>query len=68
MDIHHRLHNTKPNRKLFPLFIQSPMNGVGTCRDDHDSGAIEVFKITEKEARMYEEWLEEKIREGQIWD
>ncbi len=57
--IHHKLPNTKHNRKKFPLFIQSPFNAAGLCGQDHDQNP-HLFKITEKEAEVYEQWLKEK--------
>lgn len=57
-DFHHRLSNSRTNRKLFPNFLQSPFNCVGLCRGCHDSSAICNFKITYGEAAMYESYLE----------
>ena len=54
--IHHKLHNTEYNRKKFPLFIHSPMNGVGLCYEHHKNHA-HLFRITEDEAEIYEVWL-----------
>jgi len=65
VDIHHRLSNTKVNQKLFPLFLQSPFNGEGICRGHHQGPEKEQFKITEQQARMYEEYLQ-KIKDGII--
>ena len=64
VDFHHRLPNNKPNQKLFPLFLQSPFNCLGICRDAHDGPEKEVFKITLSEATIYENWLT-KLKEGQ---
>ena len=57
-DFHHRIHNTKGNRKKFPLFIQSPMNCVPLCRKCHDQYHWK-FDISERVAEVYEKWLEE---------
>ena len=57
-DFHHRIHNTKGNRKKFPLFIQSPMNCVPLCRKCHDQYHWK-FDIPERVAEVYEKWLEE---------
>ena len=65
VDFHHRLENTKPHQKLFPLFLQSPFNGVGICRDHHVGPEKEQFKIKEKHGRIYEEYLQ-KIKDGVI--
>ena len=54
--IHHKLHNTNWNRKNFPLFINSPMNGVGLCYNCHKNFSHE-FRIEEGEAEIYEKWL-----------
>ena len=54
--IHHKLHDTEYNRKRFPLFINSPMNGVGFCSECHMIKA-HLFRITDKEAEMYENYL-----------
>ena len=59
--IHHRLWDTKVNRKLYPLFIDSPMNGVGLCFAHHSGPEKEQFKITDGEAKLYEVWLSKKI-------
>jgi hypothetical protein len=57
VDCHHILHNTKAHQKLFPLFLQSPFNAIGLCRRHHQGPEKEQFKITEKQALMYEEYL-----------
>jgi len=54
--VHHKLHNTEANRKRFPLFLSSPFNAVGLCYECHTNKS-HLFKITEQEAIMYEEWL-----------
>ena len=56
VDIHHKVHNTATNRKLFPLFIQSVFNGVGLCRRCHQDSA-EVFCISLDMAVEYEQEL-----------
>ena len=56
VDFHHKLPNTKINRKLFPLFINSVFNCAGLSRDCHTNKSY-LFKVTEKEAQMYENWL-----------
>lgn len=55
--IHHKLHDTAYNRKKFPLFIDSPMNGVGLCHKCHRDNS-HLYKITDKEAQIYEEFLQ----------
>lgn len=54
--IHHKLHNTKANRNLFPLFIHSIFNATGLC-GHHHANAQHLFRITEIEAKYYEECL-----------
>ncbi len=56
--IHHRLQRTKTNVKLFPLFIDSPMNGVGLCYYHH-SQESHLYRVTEAEAKIYEAFLED---------
>lgn len=58
--LHHRLPNTKHNRKNFPLFIQSIFNAAGLCFDCHTNRSHEL-KITPGEATAYEQWLREVI-------
>ena len=57
---HHKLQNTVANRKKFPLFLHSPMNGVGLCENAHKNKAHK-FKITTQEAEVYENWLRNLI-------
>ena len=59
--IHHKLPNNRANRKKFELFIHSPQNGVGLCFSCHTNNA-HLFKITEKEAIVYENHLR-KLKE-----
>jgi len=54
---HHKLLNTDYNRKKFPLFIHSPFNCAGLCFNGHTNNSHK-FKVTEKEAEMYERYLE----------
>ena len=63
-DYHHCLENTKPNRKLFPLFIHSIFNCVGIHRGHHDGPEKEQFKISVKLAEVYERWLERFLEKG----
>jgi len=58
--IHHKLPNNKVNRKKFPLFIHSVLNAVGLC-SKHHSDYAHLFKITEKEAIIYEEFLQKLL-------
>jgi len=61
--IHHELPNNKHNRLKFPLFIHSPMNGKGLCFEHHKNDGR--HKITEREAKIYEEYLE-KLQGGRL--
>jgi hypothetical protein len=56
---HHRLPNTKSNRKLYPKFIDSQFNCAGLCDHHHTFHASEAGDITVKEAVIYEQYLEE---------
>lgn len=56
-ELHHRLPNTKTNRKLFPLFIDSPFNLYGVDKNCHLSRKKEM-NIPEDEAMLYESWLD----------
>jgi hypothetical protein len=62
-EVHHRIHNTKTNRKLFPNFIDSPFNQVGLCRRCHEDSTKECFNISEDQAVLYEAWLKE-LKDG----
>lgn len=57
-DFHHKLPNTKANRRRFPLFIHSPFNCVGLSRGTHTNKS-HLYRVTIKEAEMYEKFLEE---------
>lgn len=57
-DFHHKLPNNTANRKRFPLFIHSPMNCAGLSRRVHTNES-HLYRITEKEASVYEKYLEE---------
>ncbi len=59
-DFHHRLFKSKYNIKLYPLFIHSPFNCVGLCRKAHNGPEKEQFRITDNEAKVYEDWLKNK--------
>ena len=62
VDFHHCLINNKANRKLYPLFLNSPMNCVGLCRggaSDCHTNRSHLFKITDREAQVYENFLKE---------
>ena len=54
--IHHKLHDTKYHRQKFPLFLSSPMNGVGLCYSCHTNYS-HLYSISEKEAEVFEEFL-----------
>ena len=55
-ELHHRLPNTKTNRKLFPMYLNSPFNFVGLCKNCHDNHK-EVLNVSEDIAVVYESWL-----------
>lgn len=52
---HHCKANTKTNRKLYPLFLQSIFNCKGLCIKHHINYAI--WNITDALCRAYETWL-----------
>jgi len=55
---HHRLPNTKANRKEFPLFLHSPFNCAGLCFNHHEGHrSVPNLDITEREAEIYERYL-----------
>jgi len=59
IEIHHIKSNSIANNNRWPLFMQSPFNLKPICRACHDSEAIYQFKITDKVADMYENYLTE---------
>jgi len=56
-DLHHKLSNSKVNKKTFPLFIDSIFNLLPIYNGCHLSKPIP--KISINEAAVYEEWLQE---------
>ena len=62
-DCHHRISNSKVNNWLYPIFVPSVLNAVGICRNHHSGPEKEQFKITEKEAEVYESFLAELNKE-----
>jgi len=63
---HHRIENTKHNRKKFPLFIQSQMNCAGLCEQHHvNHSSVSCLDISVQEAEAYENWLGELILKKQ---
>jgi len=56
VDFHHKVPNTKCNRKLLPLFLISPFNCVGLCRECHEKKKGELY-IPMALALVYEEYL-----------
>ena len=58
-ELHHRLHNTAVNRKLFPRFVNSIFNMVAMCESCHKGWWKEVFNVTEDMAMAYEGYLKE---------
>lgn len=61
---HHRVPNTKANRKRFPLFIQSQLNCAGLCFEHHEGHSTAGVDISEKEAEVYELFLQELAGQG----
>lgn len=58
-EYHHMLPNTKVNQKLYPLFLQSPMNCLGINNDCHMTKP--KVKVPEAFARTCEEWLNDLL-------
>lgn len=62
VEIHHKLANTKVNRRKYPLFLNSPFNLVCLC-GNMANGCHEKFKhkykVVDREADLYECYLEE---------
>lgn len=56
-DFHHRVANRPENRIKFPRFIQSVYNAFPCCRFHHQNYAHE-FALTDKQAEVYEKYLE----------
>ncbi len=54
-EIHHKLRNSKLNKRLFPLFIHSIFNLCPVNHGCHMSGLVP--RIKQAEAQIYEEWL-----------
>jgi hypothetical protein len=63
---HHRVPNTITNRRLYPLFTQSPLNCAGLCFEHHEGHATAGVDITEKEAAVYENFLQGLVENGRI--
>jgi len=59
--IHHLLSNTKVNKRLYPLFVNSIFNLKALNNDCHLNKPIP--KITPRQADTYEKWLE-KFKEN----
>lgn len=54
--IHHKLHDTKVNFKLFPFFLNSVFNAVGLCEKCHRDNP-NYMKISDELAEVYEYFL-----------
>ena len=57
-ELHHRMPKSKPNKLKYPLFIHSPINLIPLCKHHH-THSKHLFNITDKQAQMYEDWIEE---------
>lgn len=60
IEFDHIVPNTKTNRALFPIFLQSPFNCAGVSRNCHELKSIVMMKhmrISYEEAMMYEAYL-----------
>jgi hypothetical protein len=56
-ELHHRLHNTKVNKKKYPLFLNSMLNLMPVCNMYHLTNPS-YGKITDYQADKYERFLE----------
>ena len=55
-EIHHKLPNTKVNKKKYPLFLESIFNLCPINHDCHMSKPLPT--ISDWQAQIYEQWLE----------
>lgn len=63
-EFHHLVHNTKVNRKKYPLFIDSPMNLRGTCQKHHAEWTMHSElkgEYINKLALCYENYLKQRV-------
>ena len=59
MDFHHAIHNTKNNRKKYPLFLNSVFNCRPVCREHHNNHREYVeLNLNENLAQVYEDYLQ----------
>jgi hypothetical protein len=60
VQLHHKMPRSKAAVKMYPLFIDSPINLVPLCgglsNGCHEKYKSE-YKIRDREAKMYEDWL-----------
>ena len=65
-EIHHKISNSKVNRRKYPLLIDSPLNLIPLC-NNMENGCHEktkhIHKIREREADTLEAWLQD-LAEG----
>ena len=61
-DIHHVKHNTDTNKKLFPLFLESPFNKLPLNNGCHLSKPLPK-QPTDIVCRVYEDYLQ-KLKKG----
>lgn len=62
-EFHHKCANTKVNRKLFPLFLQSVFN---CCPINHGCHMTKPLpRITSNEAGVFEEFLQSIVKGDQ---
>lgn len=54
--VHHMLKNSAYNRKKYPLFVHSIFNAKLLCEYHHTQKQF-LFKINDREAQMYEDYL-----------
>ena len=62
-EFHHLFANTKVNQRLWPLYLQSPMNCFPICNDCHMTKGL-PFKPSIATIAAYEEYLNELKNNG----
>ena len=67
VDIQHRLANSLINQDRFPLFIDSIFNLIPLCRECHQNKK-HMFKINDREATLYEEFLHSLNENKEFFD
>ena len=68
IQIHHKLSNSQINQDRFPLFIGSVFNLIPMCggfsKNNCHQNKKHLYKINEREATLYEEFLQSLLEAG----